>query len=72
MTERRLKATWKIIDNRTGRRITVAAFFTEERARGKIAEWRVRQAKGVRPDVSLADIDAMEPRLLWDQKGEMA
>lgn len=48
---------WRIIDRRTGKVTTIAAFFTEEQAVNQIAAWHRRHWKGGRPDVTLEDLD---------------
>ena len=43
--------TWKIVDNRTGRRAGIACYLTREQAERQIQTWRDRDARGGRPDI---------------------
>jgi hypothetical protein len=45
------KQLWSIFDERTDVRVTGAAFLSEESAGLMIKAWKIRQAKGGRPDV---------------------
>lgn len=47
---------WAIFDSRTGERVTVAAFLTEASAQATLEDWRRREARGGRPDVSTKDL----------------
>jgi hypothetical protein len=42
---------WHIVDERTGRRASVAAYSTRESAEAQIERWRERDRRGVRQDV---------------------
>jgi len=56
------RASWAIIDNRTGERCAVASFFTEDQAVRAIGRVHRNVESGRRPD--LADVAPhLEPRL---------
>ena len=42
--------TWVIIDSRTGKKASVAGFFSKEGAERQIEEWKERDRRGGRPD----------------------
>lgn len=43
--------SWKIIDKRTGVRVSSASFLTEESAWHHITQWQDRHDRGGRPDI---------------------
>lgn len=49
MTEK-YREIWEIVDERTGRPVSVSCFFTEEQARRQIESWEERDRRGGRPD----------------------
>lgn len=65
---------WCIEDRRTGRRMSVAAFFTEDSALATIKEWRSRHDKGGRPDITAEMLENMRPRRIgheYDLRGSV-
>lgn len=43
---------FKIIDPESGQRATIVSYFNEEQALRDISEWKKRQERGKRPDIS--------------------
>lgn len=54
--------TWRIFMPHSLEPATVASFLTEDQAREQIEAWKVRAAKGGRPDLAHVDLDALEVR----------
>ena len=46
------RVMWGIYDKRNGQRVGVVTFLSKEGAESQIEEWRERDHKGKRPDVS--------------------
>lgn len=47
-----MNESWKIIDRRTGSRVSQASFLTEDSAWYHITSWQDRRDRGGRPDIS--------------------
>jgi hypothetical protein len=43
---------FKVVDRRTGDRVTSVTYFTEETARADITSWQDRHDRGKRPDIT--------------------
>ena len=50
---------WCLIDNRTGKRVSVAVYTSQRRAELAVLSYRDRQRNGGRPDLSHADCQAL-------------
>ena len=50
---------YRIIDSRTGRAASVEAYLRRKTAELRVLEWRDRQRRGGRPDLSLEDVQAL-------------
>ncbi|WIA95818.1 hypothetical protein [Curtobacterium sp. MCBA15_004] len=51
MTEQR-RTGFKIVDGRTGQRVTSVTYFSEQGARDDITSWQNRHDRGGRPDIT--------------------
>lgn len=51
-TQHRHERWWSVFDRRTGQQVTVAVFRTEASAQRTLNDWRRREVKGGRPDVT--------------------
>jgi hypothetical protein len=60
-----LRESWEIVDERTGRPVSVSCYFTEEQALRQIAAWEERDRRGGRPDCHHL-VGHMVPRLTRD------
>lgn len=49
----------RIIDSRTGKRVTIASYPNAESAHRDIADWQKRHDRGGRPDITQELIDHM-------------
>ena len=54
---------WAIVDWRTGEHATVAKFLSRAGAMRQLAEWKERDKKGIRQDVSHL-LPFLEPKLI--------
>lgn len=52
---------WKIIDKRSGSRVSTASFLTAESAWQHISQWQDRHDRGGRPDISRDLLLNLEP-----------
>lgn len=52
---------WKIVDSRTGSRVSITSFFTEEQCWRQISQWQDRHDRGGRPDITRELLLHMKP-----------